>query len=342
MSIRWIFAAVALCGLTLPACNENKGHTAVEREIPAPKEPPLPPPVRAERLDPVNQAAARKELETAIVSSDPIMRMHAIEAAQNGMGASSKALILARLKDAESPVRFAAAMAAGQLRLADARDELAGLINDSDPQVGLAVRYALHRLGDTRYTKDLQQSAKDPQPGIRANTAMILGMLGEPTGVRVLRPMLRDYEDAVRLQAAEALWRLGDEAGLKTLVSLSSSKFSDDQCVALLGLAGPRDRRVLGHIRAGLTAYHTEVQLVAARAAGMLGSDMGYTVAADAVKSTDPRQRHLAALALGAIGRSDAQGMLAELLKERESQDVRLAAAQAILQLQNPASAAGN
>jgi HEAT repeat protein len=74
------------------------------------------------------------------------------------------------------------------------------------------------------------------------------------------------------------------------------------------------------------------VSLVAARAMGMLGSGAGYGVAMKGAKSVDPRQRHLAALAFGAIGRADAQPFLAPLLKDPES-DVRLAAATAILQL---------
>ena len=339
--LRLTIAVAAIGGLTLAACNENKPPTAIERQMPAPKEPPPPPPVRVERLDPAHQAGARKELDAAMASNDPFVRMHAIEAMQNALGMRAKGAIAGRLKDAEPQVRFAAAMAVGQLKISEAAAELAGMVNDSDPNVGLAVRYALHRLGDTRYTKDLQLSARDPVPGIRANSAVILGMLGEPTGVRVLKPMLKDRDDAVRLQAAEALWRLGDEGGLKTLVSASVSAFADDQCIGLLGLAGPKDRRVLGHVRSGLTADHIEVQLVAARAAGMLGSDMGYVIAMEAVTSKDPRQRHLAALALGAIGRSDAQGVLVELLKDKESPDVRLAAAQAILQLQNAAVAGG-
>ena len=70
----------------------------------------------------------------------------------------------------------------------------------------------------------------------------------------------------------------------------------------------------------------------AARAAGMLGSDEGYGVAMQGEKSADPRQRALAAMAYGAIGRSDAQPRLAKLLKDVDP-DVRLAAANAIMQI---------
>lgn len=312
------------------------------RQIPAPKEPPMPPPARVERLDPALQAAAHKELESAFNSNDPFLRANAVEALQVGEGARAKAFFLTGLKSTDAPVRFASAMAIGQLRIAEATDQLLLMVNDPDPLVGVGVRFALHRLGQTQFTKDLQDSARDLSRDVRGATAVALGMLGKPSAARILKPMLRDPEDGVRLQAAEALWRLGQPDGLKSLIAASAGGYADLQCVALLGLAAPRDRRVLGHVRSGLTADFPEAQLVAARAAGMCGSDMGYAVATGFVRSADPRQRMLAAMALGAIGRADAQSILSDLLKDKNAPVVRLAAAQAILQLQTSATAAGN
>jgi HEAT repeat protein len=102
--------------------------------------------------------------------------------------------------------------------------------------------------------------------------------------------------------------------------------------LALLALAAPRDQRVLGHIQGQLTNDYDEVTLIAARAAGMLGSDDGYGVALKGARSGDPRQRMLAALAMGAIGRPDSQSSLSVLLRDT-NQDVRISAATAILQL---------
>jgi HEAT repeat protein len=218
------------------------------------------------------------------------------------------------------------------LRLAQARDALLICSDDADPSVRIGAKFALHRLGDTRQSHDLELTARDPSPRSRGDTALVLGLLGEPSGVRILRPMLYDTSPAVRLQAAESLWRLGDQRGLEALISASLSKFPDDQMLALLALAGPRDSRVLGHVQGELTNEYDEVSLIAARAAGMLGSDDGYGVALKGVRSTDPRQRLLAALAFGAIGRSDSQPQLGLLLRDPD-QDVRIAAATALLQL---------
>jgi HEAT repeat protein len=332
-------------GVLLAGCGPDRGPqrgAAVNRQIPAPKEPPAPPPARPDKIDPALQTAARAEIEAHLASNDEFVRSHAIEAVQQTQGAAGQAIYLKGLTDPAAQVRFTSAMAVGHLRIGAAKDDLLRMINDPSRRVGIAVRFALHRLGDQRFTKDLETTAKDPLVWqLRAETAVVLGLLDEPTAVRVLKPMQRDAQAAVRIQVAEALWRLGDESGLKTLVSSTQSGYPDDQMIALLGLAGPRDRRVMGHLRGALTADFPEVCLVAARAMGTLGSDAGYAVAALGVRSTDARQRALAALALGAIGRSDAQAILAELLKDRDSADVRLAAAQALLQLKPPAASAG-
>jgi HEAT repeat protein len=248
------------------------------------------------------------------------------------MGADATPTILKGLTDNSGLVRFAACLAAGELRLAQAKDALLVCSDDANPSVRIGAKFALHRIGDTRQSKDFERTAHDVSPRVRGDTALVLGLLGEPTAVNVLKPMLVDPSPAVRLQAAESLWRLGDQRGLESLVSASLSKFPDDQMLAILALAEPRDQRVLGHIQGQLTNDYEEVTLMAARAAGMLGSDDGYGVALKGARSGDPRQRMLAALAMGAIGRSDSQSSLSVLLKDT-NQDVRIAAATAILQL---------
>jgi HEAT repeat protein len=102
--------------------------------------------------------------------------------------------------------------------------------------------------------------------------------------------------------------------------------------VALLALARPKDHRAEQNFRGALTSDYVEVALVAARCMGMLGSDEGYGVALQGARSADPRQRLLAALAFGAIARTDAQEPLKKLLEDSDP-DVRVAAANAILQL---------
>jgi len=165
--------------------------------------------------------------------------------------------------------------------------------------------------------------------------AFVLGLLKEPSAAKMLGTLSADRAPSVRIQAAEALWRLGDQRGLEDLAAYAISGYPDDQIIALQALAEPGDQRVIQHIRAELTSDYPEVCLAAARGVGMLGSDEGWWVAVPAATSKDPRQRSMAAAAMGAIGRSDLQPYLKDLLSDPDAA-VRISAATAILQLRSP------
>jgi len=322
------FCMFVALGVSLIGCADSK----LGRMPDAPAEPPAPPPLKHEGLDTSLQAKAKDELAKDVDSDNAIVRANAIEAIQDSVGAQGKDAIVNGLSDPNALVRFSAAMAAGTLRIEDARLDLLGLVNDPDPHVRIGVRYALHRLGDTHLSHDLEKTSRDFDPHVRADTALALGLLGEHSALRVLEPMLDDPDPDVRIQVAEAMWRLGSEEGLTNLVAGSISSYVDDQIICLLALAAPKDYRVAEHLRGRLTADYPQVALAAARGLGELGSDAGYGVAEKNIKSNDPRIVVMAALALGAIGRADAQPLLSPLLVDSD-QSVRLAAATAILEL---------
>jgi HEAT repeat protein len=328
MLTRMVIPAIAL--LALVSCR-GQGHRIDEINRPVPQ-PPAVPARQSVPIDPLLQGLAKQEIMTAMTSNSPLVRAHAVEAMKDGLGDAAAAPILKALGDEDPLVRFAACLAAGELRLPGARQPALALCDDPDPAVRIGARFALHRLGDYRKSQDFGAFSKDVDPRTRGNTALVLGLLDEPSATRILRPMLRDRSPAVRMQASEALWRLGDVEGRDNLISASVSAYPDDQMIAILALAEPHNRQVIAHVRGALTSPWDEVTLVAARAMGMLGSDEGYGVAMKGVKSADPRQRHLAALAFGAIGRTDAQPYLEPLLKDSDP-DVRLASATALLQL---------
>jgi HEAT repeat protein len=288
-------------------------------------------------LDPELRAAADRELSDAMKSGDPILRVHALEGIRDGNSGHHHQEILRALADPQAVVRFAAALAAGELKIAQAHDPLLAVAEDRSENVRVAVRFALHRLGDRRYSHELEHLATDSNPLVRGNVAFVLGMMGEPSALRILRVLRIDADPAVRQQASEAMWRLGDEEGLKDLVGLTYSRYPDDRMIGYLGLALPGNTTIRQHVRAGLVAgwpdvSWPEVALVAARAMGMLGSDEGYAIAQQGAVNSDSRQRVQAAFAFGAIGRADAQGILKKLLADPDP-SVRIAAATAILQL---------
>lgn len=304
----------------------------ITKEVPPPQRPPQVPQERDQALDPALRAAATAQIQLACNSNDPRLRANGIEAAQNVLGAQSHALVAQGLRDRDAIVRFAATMAAGTLRFRDMHPTLLALAKDPSEKVQIGARFALHRIGDTTLSHDLEKYAVDTRPRVRIDTAFVLGLLEEPSARKILRDMMMDLDSDVRLQVAESLWRLKDEQALDVLVAGSVSNFVDDQMICLMALAGPKDSRVEGYVRGKLTDPYAEVALVAARAMGDLGKDEGYGVALKGIKNADARQRYLGALALGAIGRADAQPILSPLLRDSD-QNVRIAAAKAILQL---------
>jgi HEAT repeat protein len=325
-------AGLCVMTLALSGCFSGGHRSTAGKVMDLPKPPPAYPKSHPMAINPQWQAEARNVLDAATRSDQPFVRAHAIEAVADAKDQAQYGLVLAGLKDRAPAVQFAALMAAGDLQLAPAHEDAIELAGSANRHVRVAAIYALHRLGDTHLSHELEKLSGDYDPNIRADVAVVLGKIGNKTALRILRPMMMDAKPAVRLQVAEAMWRLGSDQGLKSLVGFSVSAFPDDRMVALLALAAPGDQRVREHVRGALVSEYPELNLVAARAMGMLQSDEGYGVAMAGVKSEDARQRQLAALAFGAIGRADAQPLLAPLLQDANA-DVRVAAAAALLEI---------
>ncbi len=325
--ISWLLA------LVLGGC----ASASNDRKMPVPSPPVQPAPKYSPQvLDSELRAKAREELLAQADSDDPVLRCNAIEALSDVDPEDAAPAVLKGLSDPRAMVRFASAVAAGQMKLVDAYQPLEAMAYDPSPQVQAGVRFALHRLGDTRLSHDLERLAGSTDPHVRGTTAFVVGLLREPSAAKMLTTLLSDPVPAVRIQAAEALWRIGNQRGLEDLVAFSISGYPDDQMIALPAIAETGDQRVIQHIRGQLDNDYIEVSLAAARALGMLGSDEGWNIVVPAATSKDPRQRSLAALAMGAIGRSDLQPYLKDLVRDKEPA-VRISAATAILQLRGPA-----
>lgn len=295
--------------------------------------PPDYPKPRVEAPDRALQQRAIDQIVASTKSQDPFARAHAVEGAKQLPADVRAGVIAASLEDPAPVVRFAGLMSAGDLRLWALQGQAQKLLAaDQDKTVQAGAIYLLHRTGNKSYSHTYERFATDKDRAVRANTAMLLGMLGEPSASKVLEYQMHDNDPMVRLQAAESMWRLGNRDVLEYLVSTTISRYPDDRMIAALALAQPRNPQVAEHLRGMLTSNYSEVSLVAARAMGMLGLDEGYGVAMAGVSSPDARQRQLAAMAFGAIGRMDSQQMLGKLLSDND-EDVRIAAASAILQL---------
>lgn len=330
----------ATLGVSLVGCG---GGSKVQKDFERPRMP-IAPKLVDTPIDADAQQKADEIIAKAAMSASPVTRAQAFEAMSRTRDPRAADAVMKGLADREWIVRYAAALCAGELKLQGAYRALGRAAGDDNSNVQVAARYALHRLGDYSMSKDLEKFSQSRNADVRASVATVLGMLGEPTGVWVVRPMLGDSSDAVRLAAAEALWALKDDVGRENLTAGTVSPYPDEQIVCTLALARPRDPSVKELIIGKLAfakdnQQYPELQLAAARALGLLGDDTGFGIARDATRSGEPRQRTMAALALGAIGRPDAQAALTKLLTDPKD-EVRLAAATALKQIADPSATA--
>jgi HEAT repeat protein len=331
-----------LLALTLIGCQQDKKDKDKPGfSPPPPKAPPRYPKSVPTPVDPALQAAANAEIKTALHSNDKLIRAHALETLAEEQMTDWSQQIVDALGDQSSLVRKSAALAAGQLQIKAAADHLSPLLGadakadaqgaTNATQERIAAIFALHRLGDTSHSHELEKTAFDTRPQVRGDTAFVFGLIGDKSAIPLLQQMLREDPDViVRLEVAEALWRMGDQKGQEALVQATVSGYASDQMMAILALAEPHDTRMLEYIAGLFSNEYPEVQLMCARASGMLGSDIGYGIALKYADSADPHQRALAAMAFNTIGRSDSQKTLAKLLKDSDP-DVRLAAAGALI-----------
>jgi len=339
--VRSLCGALLLASLVLTGCgSQRRGGVA-----PPPAEPPrgFPPP-RDVPIDQALVAAAKQELQDLLRADMAFDRVYAIEGLRHSGGPEATGQIIDALTLNSAAVRFAAAMALGDLKVREGLSKLKGLVNDKDPRVQVAVRYALHRLGDTTRSHDLEAFALHNDPKVRGTTAMVLGRLGDPSAKGILYRLRADPDASVRQQAEEALFLLDDPRGRDAILGFTASRHPDDVMFAMRALAQKKDPSLKLYAWSKLseandqTKGYLDVALAAAMAMGAMQADDGYGVAMQGMTDQDPqlgtRRRALAAATFGMIGRPDAQPYLANLLKDKESQ-VRAAAATAILQIAN-------
>jgi len=184
------------------------------------------------------RAEAKRVIDEALADTDPVVRVNAIEVVGTAGRVDLMPKVQRLLKDPTGPVRFAAALAVGDLQYAPAKGLLAPLLKDEDSNVIIAASYAMGRLGAADYYRVVIQGAENKDQTVRANAVMLLGKIGDRQFLKSLKAAQEDQfsSDAVRFQALEARARLGDEEVLKRLWALAYSAYADDRVLATRAL----------------------------------------------------------------------------------------------------------
>jgi HEAT repeat protein len=286
-------------------------------------------------------AQARQIVLHGLADNDAQIRANAIEVVASTREMDLMPSVQKLLADPVVPVRFAAAVAIGDLAYAPAKDEVGPLLNDPNPNVQLAAFYAISKLGQPELYQEICKAVASSDQTVRANAALLLGKSGNKDGIRFLYWTLQrdDSSDKVILQAAEAIAMLGDPRIYRKLWTGLISKYADDRVIAIRAMGALGTDEAESAIITMLDDPVPEVRLAAAEQLGRLGDFGGEAevlaafeknLIADMGAQGQERTKTLAALAIGEIASDRPAKYLPQLLQD-PAKVVRLAAAKAVL-----------
>lgn len=285
---------------------------------------------------------AQQVIQAALADVDAVARVNAIEVVATTGRVEMMPLVQRLLQDQIVPVRYAAALAVGDLQYVPAQRLLTPLLKDPDSNVIIAASYAMGRLGGTQYLEVIRKAIENPDQEVRANSAFLLGKIGDRGALRLLKRAQEDKDSSekVRFQAMEARAKLGDEDVLQRLWAIVLSAYADDRVLGLRAIGALGTRQARDIIATKLEDQVLEVRLVAAEQLGMLGDSTGEpqvlevfqkNLTAGMERIAAQRVNVLVSLAIGHIG-TPAVAKYLPLLLKNESKYVRIAAAKAVFQ----------
>ena len=288
------------------------------------------------------QLEAYRIIQNALADTNPVARVNAVEVIATTGQVKLMPNVQRLLQDEFTPVRFAAALAVGDMQYSPAKNSVSPLLKDKDINVIVAASYAMGRLGSAEYFEVISKAINSNDQTVRANAAFLLGKVGDKGSLNLLKSAQEDKNtnDKVRFQILEARARLGDDEVLQKLWAIVYSAFADDRIMGIraMGLLGTSKARDI--LVTKLDDSVLEVRLAAAGQLGRLRDRIGETEVLDVFeknltagldREAVERANVLTALAIGEICTPALEKNLPQLLKN-ESKFVRIAAAKAVFQ----------
>jgi len=306
---------------------------------------------------------ARTALFQLAQDKDPATQANAIEALSTTLGSDVGEVYQQGLSDPSPLVRFASAMAIGDVKYEPAKQILQRMVKDRedepvraepDKRVFCALIYALHELGDDSMTGQLAPLLYDSEPEVRSQAAMAMGKMGEPSAINPLKNVLvNEQNEAAKIQITESLAVLGDSRSAEVLEAYTKGYFLDLRLAAIPAMANtrsPRAQRVLKELT--VAREPARVRVMAAGEMAKMGyadpAMFEYCVEAlrnpeatlkksakssrRAADSDAGSLKQLAALAIGWYGSDEALAALQPILRTGKG-PVRVAAAASTLRI---------
>lgn len=293
-----------------------------------------------EPIDPLSEAL--QIILSGLVDVDPMVRVNAIEVLATARQVSLMPKVQRLLSDDFTPVRFAAALAIGDLEYSPAERSVRQLLRDENENVRIAAAYALTRLGFPENFELFRNAITSNDQTVRANAALVLGKSGDKSTLKYLYWAMqhKDSDDKVVYQSAEAIAMLGDRQIYPKLWTMLISAYADVRVMGVRSMGTLGTSEAKDALITMLDDDVLEVRLVAAQQLGMLKDTTGELEVLDVFEKNlttrmdviaRERVNVLTALAIGRIATPSLAKFLPKLLKS-ESKFVRLAAAKAVFQ----------
>lgn len=324
--MRRIFACVILvfacvCG----GCNENSVR-------------------RVGEVDASDTFAMRKLaisiIRGGLTDSDALIRASSIEIVTTSGRREFMPIVVKLLSDKSIPVRFAAAVAIGDMKYVPGQSALQKALRDKDENVKIAAAYGLTKITRTNFSKLIRNAVKSRDQAVRANAALLLGKLGWRENLKLLDSVINDpgTGDMASIQAVEALAMLDGEGIYQKLWTLLISKYADDRVMGIKAMGHLKSREAKNAIATMLMDDVPEVRLFAAEQLAKMSDPSGQEDIVDylTVNSQGVQDRRMAdkvvAKSIGYLRDESLVRFLPKLLNSPEKQ-VRLCAAQSVLLL---------
>ncbi len=277
-----------------------------------------------------------------LADADPRIRANAIEVVADTRQVRLMPKVQRLLKDDFVPVRFAAALAVGDLAYSLAKPSVKQLLEDRNENIRIAADYAMSKLGTGSGFELVRKAIASDDQTVRANAAFLLGKSGDTSSLKWLWWTLRDKDSdyKAKFNAVEAIARLGDERIDEKILAMLISTYADDRVVGIKAMGALGTERAKSFLITKLDDDVLEVRLTAAEQLGMLGETTGEREVLEVFtknliegldKEELERVNTLTALAIGQVGTANLTKFLPQLLKN-ESKFVRIAAAKAVFQ----------
>jgi HEAT repeat protein len=269
---------------------------------------------------------AIKIVRAALADKNSHMRNRAIEVTSTTGRGELMPIVADLLIDDKPAVRYAAALAVGDMAYTGGTVGAMRAIRSQEVSVQMAAAYALVKLGRGKYSDILSKSAISKDQDIQATAVVLLGRLGDKKHLNLLYELMRDENSSylVKIQAAEAIANLGDDRILHSkLWPLLISKHADDKIIGIGAMAALGAPDAKNAIMTMLMDEMLEIRLYAAGQLGKLGDVSGTEHVLEYLH--DPQfdmdqwsvANETAVIAIGQIGAEELKKFLPKLLDSR-------------------------